>query len=75
MESVVEQTSVTIPEFRRREPQFKSDAAVYAAIRSGLLPHYRCGRRVFIDLVRWQEFKRNGGQALPGGWRREPIAS
>jgi len=63
---------VSVSEFRKAEPAFKSDYAVYAAARSiPELGSVRIGRRVFIDLLRWEEFKRTGGRALPGGWRRE----
>lgn len=63
----------TVPEFRREEPAFSSEGCVYEAIRSvPNFPVVRVGRRVFIDMARWQEFKRAGGHALPGGWRRQP---
>ena len=64
---------VTIPQFRQLEPAFSSDQAIYAAIRqiSGF-PAVRIGRRVFIDMEQWQEFRKSGGRALAGGWRREP---
>ncbi|MFB3778799.1 MAG: hypothetical protein ACE141_14370 [Bryobacteraceae bacterium] len=65
---------VTISQFRLMEPAFSSDQSVYAAARQIQgFPIVRVGRRVFIDLERWREFKRAGGQALPGGWRREPV--
>ena len=63
---------VTIPQFRLLEPAFSSEQSVYSAVREVPgFPSVRIGRRVFIDMERWQEFKRNGGAALPGGWRRE----
>jgi hypothetical protein len=63
---------VTIPEFRRLEPAFKSDQSIYLAVREVPgFPVVRLGRRLFIDLERWAEFKRAGGAALAGGWRRE----
>jgi hypothetical protein len=66
---------VTIPDFRKIEPAFKSDQAVYSATREvPNFPIVRIGRRVFVDVARWQEFKRSGGQSLPGGWRRAPAA-
>jgi len=40
-------------------------------LREGRLPGVRCGRRWLIPedaLAKWIE---KGGQALPGGWRRE----
>ncbi len=67
---------LTIPEFRMREPvAFGSDQAVYHAIRTVPgFPSVRLGRRVFIDVGRWEEFKRSGGRSLAGGWRRQPAA-
>jgi hypothetical protein len=63
---------VTIPEFRRLEPAFKSDQSVYLAAREvPAFPVVRIGRRLFIDLERWAEFKRAGGAVLAGGWRRQ----
>lgn len=44
---------------------------VYRTAREGLIPAVRIGRRLRFDpdrLARWIEA---GGQALPGGWRRE----
>jgi len=38
----------------------------------GQFPLVRLGRRVFVDLDILDEFSRAGGQALPGGWRRNP---
>ena len=29
------------------------------------------GRRIFLHRAALEEFLRNGGQKLPGGWRRE----
>lgn len=66
------QPLVTIPEFRELEPAFKSDQAVYSAVREIRgFPVVRVGRRLFIDVERWREFRQSGGQALPGGWKRE----
>ena len=66
---------VSISQFRLMEPAFSSDQAVYAAARQiPGFPVVHVGRRLFIDLERWADFKRAGGQALPGGWRREPEA-
>lgn len=45
---------------------------VYALARQGLLPAVRLGRQVRFSAAALEEFVRNGGKALPGGWRREP---
>jgi excisionase family DNA binding protein len=47
---------------------------VYEMIRSKLLPPgvaVRLGRQVRINQAALDEWIRTGGQALPGGWRRE----
>ncbi|MBE0660684.1 MAG: DNA-binding protein [Bryobacteraceae bacterium] len=41
-------------------------------VREKHLPSVRIGRRVFIDVDELEAFAKNGGKALPGGWRREP---
>lgn len=45
---------------------------VYALAREGLIPSVRLGRQVRFPVTALEEFVRNGGKALPGGWRREP---
>ena len=64
---------IDIQEFRLREPiAFRSDFSVYAAARSiPKFPAVRIGRRLFIDIARWEEFKRTGGASFAGGWRKE----
>jgi excisionase family DNA binding protein len=42
--------------------------------RQDLIPTVRLGRNIRIDPVKLDEFIDNGGQALPGGWRRAPAA-
>jgi excisionase family DNA binding protein len=44
---------------------------VYELCRLGILPHVRLGRQVRIEEQQFLEWMRNGGQALPGGWKRE----
>ena len=44
---------------------------VYALARRGIIPSVRLGRKVKFSEREIQEFIRNGGQALPGGWREE----
>ena len=61
----------TVTEFIRAEPGIRSEARAYQMIRANLLPHVRLGRRIYIDPIQWEEFKRNGGKGLAGGWRRE----
>ena len=65
---------ITAETMTKVEPEaFPTEAAVYNAARTVPgFPVVRLGRRVLIDLAGWQEFKRRGGQALPGGWRKEP---
>lgn len=45
---------------------------VYAMARQGLLPVVRLGRQVRFSAAALEDFVRHGGQALPGGWRRQP---
>lgn len=47
-------------------------ARVYEMIRQGLLPCVRLGRQVRVSEEALRRFIETGGQALPGGWRREP---
>jgi excisionase family DNA binding protein len=49
-----------------------SKAAVYALVRSGLLPAVRVGRRVRIAERVLANFIEAGGRAWPGGWRKQP---
>jgi len=49
-----------------------SVAGVYQLARDELLPHVRLGRRIRVDPEVLAEWIRNGGQALPGGWRQKP---
>lgn len=68
---------LTVTGFVRAEPAISSDQSAYRAIREGTLPPgvvVRLGRRIFIDWAAWLAFKSRGGRALPGGWRREPVA-
>ncbi|WP_394513103.1 helix-turn-helix domain-containing protein [Priestia aryabhattai] len=48
-----------------------TEARAYTMVREGLLPVVRLGRHVRIDkekLIGWID---NGGQSLPGGWKRD----
>ena len=62
--------AVTIPEFRKMNPELTSDWSVFDMVRQDLIPHHRIGRRVFVDLAMWERFKRAGGSSKPGEWRR-----
>ena len=45
---------------------------VYELANMGILPGVvRLGRQLRFDLVKIENFIEQGGQALPGGWRRE----
>lgn len=46
-------------------------ARVYQLAREGVLPHFRLLRQVRFPEDAIREFIARGGQALPGGWRRE----
>jgi len=49
-----------IPVFRVRE-----------LARQGILPYFRLGRQIRFPAHRIREFMDNGGQQLPGGWRKQ----
>lgn len=50
-------------------------STVYEAARAGRIDGVvRLGRNVRFDAAKLEEWIANGGQALPGGWRREPEA-
>lgn len=44
---------------------------IYEMVREGLLPGVRLGRQVRISEDALRRWIQNGGQALPGGWKRE----
>ena len=54
---------------------FPDTRRVYALAVDGVIPCVRVGRRVHFDLEAVERWIAAGGQALPGGWRREPVAS
>jgi hypothetical protein len=66
----VEKTRVTVAQFRATNTEWKSDWSVHEAVRKDLIPHYRVGRRVYIDLSVWARFCAAGGSSTPGMWRR-----
>lgn len=47
-----------------------SRARLYELIRQRIIPSVALGRQRRISPVSLQAFIDNGGQALPGGWRR-----
>lgn len=49
-----------------------SVARAYELCRLNIIPHTKIGRQVRVCPDHLDEFIRSGGQALPGGWRREP---
>jgi excisionase family DNA binding protein len=52
-----------------------TEARTYQLIREGLLRGaVRLGRQVRIDPDELEEFIKSGGQALPGGWKKEMNA-
>ena len=48
-----------------------SEPRAYELVRQGLIPHMRLGRQIRVEEGELREFIKSGGQALPGGWRRE----
>ena len=48
-----------------------SEARLYELARLGLIPCVRLGRQVRFDPAVVEAWVEGGGQALPGGWRRE----
>ena len=48
-----------------------SKARMYELIRQGLIPVVRLGRQIRLSPDALDEWIRAGGQALPGGWKRE----
>ena len=51
-----------------------SPQRIYEMVRIGILPPgvaIRLGRQVRIDAERLMSWAASGGQALPGGWRKE----
>lgn len=40
-------------------------------VREGIIPHVRIGRSVLFDTKQIEQWINQGGQSLPGGWRKE----
>jgi hypothetical protein len=64
---------------RVRESYFPDlrEAGLYARVREGTFPLgviCHVGRRVYFNEGRLATWIEAGGSALPGGWRREPVA-
>lgn len=50
----------------------------YELVREGVFPDgvvVHLGRQIRINPGRLEQFIAEGGQALPGGWRREPLVT
>lgn len=53
---------------------FTTEQPLYRAVRENILPAgvaVRIGRRMLINADKLQQWIDNGGQVLPGGWRKE----
>lgn len=48
-----------------------TEARGYELAREKILPVVRLGRQVRVDPDALENFIKNGGQALPGGWKKE----
>jgi excisionase family DNA binding protein len=49
-----------------------TEARVYQLVREGMLGGVvKLGRQIKIDPDELEAFIKNGGQALPGGWKKE----
>ena len=62
-------TLLTVPEVSQRLKI--SEARVRELGRLGLLPIVKLGRQIRVDPTRLDAWIADGGQSLPGGWRRE----
>ena len=62
-------TLLTVPEVSERLKI--SEARVRELGRLGLLPIVKLGRQIRVDPARLDAWIADGGQSLPGGWRRE----
>lgn len=62
---------------RLREADFAADRLgltkpqVWKLCRQGIVPHVRLGRKIMFCPTTLEDWIAAGGQALPGGWRRE----
>lgn len=51
-------------------------ARFYESVRLNLIGGVvRIGRQIRIDRKKFEEWLDNGGQSLPGGWRKAPVRS
>ena len=48
-----------------------SEERVFALAREGILPSVRLGQQVRFSTRALEKFIESGGQALPGGWKKE----
>jgi hypothetical protein len=68
--AMTEQRSVSVHEFAKLYPEFTSAWAVHEQIRRDVLPHWKAGRRIYIDLEIFRRFRQAGGSSKAGEWRR-----
>ena len=52
-----------------------SEDRVRRMAREGLLPVVRLGRLIRFNKEELQRWVESGGQAFPGGWRKEAVAN
>ena len=72
---MTEERFVTAENLVERWPALFPDARrVYALAAEGIVPCVRVARRVHFDVEAIERWIEGGGRALPGGWRREPVA-
>lgn len=48
---------------------------VYQMVRSGIIPVVRLGRQIRFDKEQLERWIAAGGQAFPGGWRKDAMAN
>lgn len=73
-------TTVEAEAFRPRLLQMKDVAEqlgvsvqrAYELARTGLIPVVHIGRQIRVEEGRLRAWIRDGGRALPGGWKRDP---
>jgi excisionase family DNA binding protein len=50
-----------------------NEDCAYKMAREGIIPVVRIGRQIRVDQSSLDQWIASGGQALPGGWRREAV--
>ena len=69
MQTTTESRLLRIPEVAARLDI--TEARAYELARTGALPAVRIGRQLRVDPAALRAWIDNGGQPLPGGWRRQ----